>query len=298
MGKNVKVKVGDFILEAIDAGGECNFHLSSAHAVFQVTRGKPDISLRFHYGAGPTWPMGQLVFASGGLWSLYEQSPHFIMPLRMPDSGDPYLTAILDRSFCRGDVHIRPLEKDSTPESFFIIKAGSQVSVDPFHYPLDEVLMLNFLAQGQGLILHACGVVDHGQGLLFVGVSGAGKSTLAEWWKGTEATLLSDDRIIVRRVEGRLRIYGTPWQGDARICSPEGAPLETIYLLRHGSQNAVQPLTMAEAATRLLVCCFPPFYDKGGMAFTLEFLEQLASEIPCYELAFVPDARVLDFVRA
>jgi len=77
---------------------------------------------------------------------------------------------------------------------------------------------------------------------------------------------------------------------DARISSPASAPLERIYFLRHGSRNAVQPLSVPEAAAELMVCCFPPFYDKAGMEFTLELIGQLASEIPCQALGFVAAA--------
>lgn len=297
MEKAAKIKVGDLILEAYAAEGEANFQLSPAHASFQVNQGSPDISLGFRFGSGPTLPRGQLVFDSGGVWSLYDDSRQFFIPLVMPDSGEPpYAVAILDRSFSRGEVFIR-LPEENLPKGGSTDRAFSRESIDPFHFPLDEVLMLNFLAQGRGLILHACGVDDQGRGRLFVGESGAGKSTLAELWKGTDATLLSDDRVIVRRVEGRWRIYGTPWHGDARISSPASAPLERIYFLRHGSQNAVQPLSVAEAASELMVCCFPPFYDKAGMEFTLELIGQLASEIPCHALGFVATASAVDFIR-
>ncbi len=33
------------------------------------------------------------------------------------------------------------------------------------------------------------------------------------------------------------------------------------------------------------------------MAFTLSFLEEMANSLPCYELTFVNDRSVVDFVR-
>jgi hypothetical protein len=46
----------------------------------------------------------------------------------------------------------------------------------------------------------------------------------------------------------------------------------------------------------LLKSCFPPLWDAAGMRFTLEFFDELTSVVPCAELAFVPDAGVLDFL--
>jgi ABC-type nitrate/sulfonate/bicarbonate transport system ATPase subunit len=60
--------------------------------------------------------------------------------------------------------------------------------------------MVNYLAQSDSMIVHACGVDYEGKGILFVGESGAGKSTLTKIWNqepGVE--ILSDDRIIVRK---------------------------------------------------------------------------------------------------
>ena len=72
----------------------------------------------------------------------------------------------------------------------------------PLEYPLDELLLQGLLARGRGAEIHACGIADgSGRGLLFVGQSGAGKTTMARLWEGERGiTVLSDDRIILRRV--------------------------------------------------------------------------------------------------
>ena len=52
------------------------------------------------------------------------------------------------------------------------------------------------------------------------------------------------------------------------------------------------------ALAQLLACSFPPFYDEAGMTFTLELLSSIVERVPCLRLTFVPDARVVSFVRA
>ena len=61
--------------------------------------------------------------------------------------------------------------------------------------------MIHRLACGQGLEVHAVGIVDEiGRGHLFLGHSGAGKSTTARLWlEQPEIRILSDDRIVLRR---------------------------------------------------------------------------------------------------
>jgi hypothetical protein len=159
--------------------------------------------------------------------------------------------------------------------------------------------MVNLLSRGRGVLLHAMGVSDRGRGLLFAGTSGAGKSTMAGLWRNREgATPLSDDRVIVRRNNGGFWIYGTPWQSDARVAYPHSAPLKQIFIIHHHSpNNRTLPLDPASAASKLLARSFPTFWDADGMAFTVDFLGQLAQSVPCNELGFVPSPDIVDFVR-
>lgn len=167
-------------------------------------------------------------------------------------------------------------------------------------YPLSELLYVNLLScQGLGTLLHACAVDVGGRGLAFIGKSGAGKSTTARLWlQRGDATVLCDDRIIVRKTDGIFRAYGTPWHGDIPAISPASAPLEKLLFIRHGAENRLTPLRPAEAVSRLMGCVFTTWWDAEGLAFTLSFLEDLARAVPCYEFAFRPEPEALDAVLA
>ena len=201
------------------------------------------------------------------------------------DNHEQYHEFCFSRDFCRGEIYVR--------------RPGQGYLYYPLDYPLDELLLINLLSKGRGVLVHAFAVDDNGRGIVFAGTSGAGKSTLATLWEKQEGvTLLSDDRVILRMRQGRLWIYGTPWHGDARAASPEGVPLEQIYLIKHAGKNQAIPLNPLDAVSCLLVRSFPTFWDAEGMDSTLEFLEQVSYSVPCHELGFVPDDRVIDFVRS
>jgi hypothetical protein len=228
---------------------------------------------------GDRLPRGRLLFDSGAVWRLYELGERLLIECHSEIFGEgPYKSAVLDRDLGKGELvmHVdEPLE--------------------PLEFPLDEVLVNEILARNGGVELHCCGLIDGGRGLLFVGQSGAGKTTTARLWK--ETPILSDDRIIVREEEGALRMYGTPWHGEAALSSPGSAPLAAVYLLVQAQENAIVPLSAAEAAARLLACSFPPFHDAEALAQTIDFLARIAAGVPVSELRFVPDERVVDFVR-
>ncbi len=168
---------------------------------------------------------------------------------------------------------------------------------DPFFGPALELLMITHLAHGHGAVLHGCAVAIGKKGWLFVGESGAGKSTLSRLWAGRPGVeVLSDDRAIVRRQDGRLRLYGTPWHGEARFGAPGGVELDRLFFIRHGSSNALLAAPRGLAVREFLKCSFPPFWDAAGTGFTLEFFDALAVSVPCADFFFRPDRSAVDFV--
>jgi hypothetical protein len=250
----------------------------------------PEVTIRARYGELPELNLRDedKAFDSEMVWSLYRTDGQHVIALRSPTSGPvPYRVALFDGEFRRGEVYSRLPEADWSPD---------EPLPGPLDYPLAEVLMVCLLARGRGLMVHACGIDDGGRGLLFAGNSTHGKSTMARQW-ANEAIILNDDRIVLRQRAGRFWMYGTPWHGDYTGVSPQGVPLDKVFFLRHGDDNHARQVAGAEAASMLLARCFPPLWDESGMRFTLGFIAQLAEAVPCYELDFVPDERIVEYVR-
>ncbi len=285
--REIRIGVGDIVVSATSNGSLEGFTIPDTLRPF-VTRAVPHAVVRAHFGAWPEADWEERVFESEGVWSLHRNQGKYVVVLRAPGpKAPPYEVAVFDPDFLSGDVYVQAdvSQQDALPY--------------PLMYPLDELLTIHLLARGRGVLLHAFGIKEKGQGTIFAGVSGAGKSTLATLWeRQAGVTLLSDDRVIVRQREGRFWVYGTPWCGDARVASPEAVPLERIFIIQHAAENRAVPLRPLDAASRLLARAFPTFWDAEGMAFTLDFLGKLCQAVPCYELGFVPDERVVNFVRA
>jgi hypothetical protein len=272
-----------------------------AYRSFLVTnanRTDATIQLRVRLGQAPKLDFRQPCFQSDGVWDLYDGGDDGYLIVVSPPSlrHRPKCVVSLRRDISDGEILFcqEPSLDNGSPS----LNPSQQAVLEPLAHPFDQLIFAGYLAQGRGTILHACGVVDEGRGFLFCGVSGAGKSTMANIWKPTHATLLSDDRIIVRRMDGVFRMYGTPWHGDANVCDPGNAPLEKVFFIVHADRNYAKPISPIDAASRLLVRCFPPFWDKEGMEFVTNFLAEVAEEVPCYELGFVPDQSVVEFVRS
>lgn len=279
----VTLEIGGIAVRAASDDSKVNFGIDDTHVPFMSDR-SPDAAFKVHGGEMPKVSLGEKVFESGGLWRLFQWENGYAMPLHGPQAGaDPYALILVEPDFKSGEMFLKRQDGEL---------------LQPFQYPFDEVLMVNLLARKRGIEIHGCGVIDGGEGVIFVGVSGAGKSTLANLWKKQSGVqILSDDRLIVRPQEDGFMLYGTPWHGDAGVSSPAKAPLKKIFFLKQDGDNSVSPLRKIEATTRLFVCCFPTFYYDEGMAYTVDLCAKISANVPCFELGFVPEESAIEFVR-
>jgi len=248
--------------------------------------GPADLDLSIERVAVMPERSGTQLFDSGAVWSMFDDGARLRIDCHSHLFGDaPYKVAFFDRDFTAGRVLLRADVFDG--------------AVDALEYPLDEVIVAHLLARGRGVELHACGIIDaEGRGRLFVGQSGMGKTTTARLWLDAEdVEVVSDDRVIVREVGGRWRMFGTPWHGEAALSSPASAPLEAIYLLQQAPGTRLADVAPSEAAARLFACTFPLFHDGSALAFTLECIERLVASVPVRVLEFAPDRSAVEAVR-
>ena len=284
------IRIGDVSL-GLRADSADDLELTREMKRFQTTAPTHcDIDLTVQWTDRLPELVGRKIFCSGSVWALHEDRDGFIFDFATPVLGDqPYKRLAVNRKFSAARLW---LNRECLP-------AGRQVY--PLEYPLDELLITNWLGGGRGVEVHGCGLVDHGTGsYLFLGHSGAGKSTTARLWSSLrEAKVLSDDRIILRREANEIWMHGTPWHGEAGFASPEKTKVEQIFVLEHGDRNEVLPLAQGRAVAELFARCFPPFYDRDPLAFTLSFLHEITNRVPCYQFRFVPDesavSEILDF---
>jgi len=96
-----------------------------------------------------------------------------------------------------------------------------------------------------------------------------------------------------------MRMYGTPWHGEAAYASPGSAPLARIFILEHGSGNVLTRLSPSQAVAELFARSFVPFHRHEYVDSALEFLQEVVDAVPCYRYAFEPNQgaveRILEF---
>lgn len=267
------MRVGDVTLR-LHSPDSSPLRLPAELRAFRATRGEVDIDVEVVTAPLPPAPSSPPLFVSGGLWTVYRQGRGLLYVIREPARGRAPLSALLiDEGRRKGRLFLAP---------------GAPFAL---HYPLDELLFQHHLARHGGMEVHACGVAEGGEALLFCGVSGAGKTTTARLWRRHRrgAEILSDDRMIVRPRGGRLWAFGTPWHGSGRFASPRGLPLAGLFFLARGKPS-VTPMSLPAAAAELFARAFPPPWEAAGSARVLGLCAQVAAEVPCARLRFRPDA--------
>jgi hypothetical protein len=252
----------------------------------------PHLRVHFVFDDFPHTPKYKEVFDSGQSWSMHQEEGEYHIHFDpRKDGSDPYWQA-------RFNADCTMVTVNCSDE--MLIQNGEQQWIkNPLQYPLDQLLAVFHIASRKGALIHAAGAIINGRGLLFPGRSGAGKSTITRQFATAKRDfeLLSDDRIIVRKIDDAYTMFGTPWPGEAGIAKNTSHPLHGIAFIHHGTKNEIKEIDPKIALKQLLPVVSIPWYDEAIMLMIVDFCEGLVTTIPTYELHFKPDVEIANFLE-
>jgi ABC-type cobalamin/Fe3+-siderophores transport system ATPase subunit len=171
---------------------------------------------------------------------------------------------------------------------------ASHASVENFL----RVLCAHLGLERNAVLVHASGVVKHGQGFVFFGPSGSGKTTTARL--SASHTILSDDMVLLKRVNGGVRAYGVPFRGDLPETPRSNVNVELagLFCLRQDEQHFVAPLERPRALAKL-VSCVPFVMTSPEMSQRVMALcDDMVAHVPTRELHFRRDSGFWTVVEA
>lgn len=210
-------------------------------------------------------------------WAVYQKGQSWIYLGISPNADDPNLHRVA--TFSNDHSHARIYnDREDT------FQKGGLHSLTLF--PTDQILLSRVLAEREACFLHSAGMILKGKGLLFVGHSEAGKSTTVKMMMD-RAEILCDDRNIVRRWPEGFRVHGSWSHGEVPLVSAACAPLYAIFFLKKSDQNRITPIAnRLEIIRRLMACIIKPFLTADWWQKMITLLEEIAGEVPCYEMEF------------
>ena len=161
-------------------------------------------------------------------------------------------------------------------------------------FGLNNALMLIFAFAGslrQTLLIHASLVRCKGYGYAFIAKSGTGKSTqVSSWLRYIEGCdLMNDDNPIVRIIDGKAYIYGSPWSGKTPCYRQVKAPLGAVTRIDRASTNSIEQLQSVEAFASFLPACSSMKWDKDIFDGICNNAGKVVEIVPIYTLHCLPD---------
>ncbi len=254
------------------------------------TRSDICIDVELHLGGVPATRGMSKIFETSQAWSMFVRGSQYFLEFKPAGFKEPLWLTRYDLDFAEIQVYCgKKLIRDERGKTF--------VS-NPVRYPLDQVLLMYVLSFAEGVLLHAAGVNIGGRGMIFPGKSGAGKSTLSKQFITRDSSeVLNDDRMVVRKIDGAFKAFGTPWPGEAGITLNKSMPLSGVFFIHHSSDNVIKEISPQEALERFLPVTSIPWYDQEIMSKILTFCEGLVTSVPAYDLYFKPGPEVAELLE-
>lgn len=141
--------------------------------------------------------------------------------------------------------------------------------------------------------IHSSVICNSDAAVMFLGESGTGKSTHTRLWRENidNVELLNDDSPIVRIIDGKAIVFGSPWSGKTPCYKQSNRPIAAVVRLSQAPHNKISSLSTIAALGALLPSCPPAFaYDKALQSNILDTLSQLLAAVPVYHLECLPNA--------
>lgn len=137
------------------------------------------------------------------------------------------------------------------------------------------------------LLMHGSTLCMDEKAYLFTAKSGTGKSTHARLWReafGEKVRMINDDKPLLKIVNNKVTVYGTPWNGKHRLGSNASAELKAIIWLTRGEMNHIEQMAKAEIYPVILSQSYRSS-DPAKMIKILALQRELTAAVEFYKLS-------------
>ena len=100
---------------------------------------------------------------------------------------------------------------------------------------------------------------------------------------------MNDDNPIVRVIDGKPYIYGSPWSGKTPCYRNIKAELGSISRIDRAKENSVEQMRPIEAFASLLPSCSTMKWDKAVFNNTVEIITKIIETSKVYTIHCLPN---------
>jgi hypothetical protein len=142
------------------------------------------------------------------------------------------------------------------------------------------------LEKYDAFFFHCSAISVDNQAVMFTARSGTGKSTHRNLWLknfGDRVVVINDDKPIIRRIDGKFYVYGTPWNGKENFGSNVKVPAKALCFLSRSKENSIGPIDTVSIVSKALNQTVRP-KDAKLMSNLLELLDGFIQQVDTYDL--------------
>lgn len=142
------------------------------------------------------------------------------------------------------------------------------------------------LEKYDAFFFHCSAISVHNQAVMFTAQSGTGKSTHRNLWTknfGDRVAVINDDKPIIRRIDGRYYVFGTPWQGKEDLGANVKVEAKALCFLSRSDVNSIAPINPACIISKILNQTVRP-NQAHLMSRLLELLDGFLKQVDTYDL--------------
>jgi hypothetical protein len=224
----VQLSVGGFVF---DISAQVPLQIEEGYLPFLSEGQTPDFQIRCFAGAPEKFGKPDIQYQAqapeGVLWEVNQGPEKTCILVYNPED----LTQLQQIAYWS--------EKERSWDIYVFLAEGD--GINPLAYPLGPLIWYFLSTIEDVLMIHGSAVILDGQTRVFSGFSGVGKSTMAQLWADKRhATIINDDRLILRKEQDTWYVYNTPMFYAA---APQKGKLLTLFFPYHGPANKLELLS-------------------------------------------------------
>jgi len=131
---------------------------------------------------------------------------------------------------------------------------------------------------------------------VFFGPGGSGKTTIAKA-NAKNATIINDDRVLIRKLGNKFFAYGNPFYVQNFSAGNFGAEINRVYALKKNSRNYLKKMEKANAVAKLFSSATFANRNNSAVGKNLQLCYELIEKYGCYEFNFVKETPFLEAVK-
>lgn len=222
---------------------------------------------------------------------LSEDKPAFFIDVELSCDAPPSDFPLARLTF---KDNVMTIEDDCLSGSLDLTKRYGKIKLNPINplYPLGTFLRntYTFLVtlEDKGIVLHGAGILKGEEVYIFIGPSGAGKTTVTNL--SSDSIILSDDLVMIKKVDGKFSVFPTPAWGDKQRGHRENRPygINSIFKLIKDKSVHLERFSPARSLANMFTIPHIPTEFIPYDELMTSFLE-LVSAVPYYGLHFLPE---------